>query len=393
MRAALVVASKDLRQRLRDRSAFVVGIVAPLVLATLISLALGQVEEDFGATLAVVDQDGGPLARALVDDVLGGEDLREVLEIRTVATPQEAADLADDGDVAAAIVIPAGFSAVAEGGDPVPLRVVRSAEKPIGADVAEAIATGFTAQVDAVRLAVRTAADVGGVSDPAAIGLLAERAAAEPPPVALAETGTAEVDVPPASQFAPGMGILFLFFTVGLGARSILAERREGTLARLLAAPITGRSLLVGKAAATFVLGVTSLATLAVVSTLLIDARWGDPVSAAVLIVAIVLAAMGVVALVLTFARTEQQASGYASIAAFGLALLGGNFIQLEQAPELLRRLSLLTPNGWALRAFGDLAAEGGGLASVLPEVGAVLAFAAATLGVALARSGRLVRL
>ena len=39
MRIALVVAAKDLRQRLRDRSALIMGVVAPLLLAAIISLA------------------------------------------------------------------------------------------------------------------------------------------------------------------------------------------------------------------------------------------------------------------------------------------------------------------------------------------------------------------
>jgi ABC-2 type transport system permease protein len=187
--------------------------------------------------------------------------------------------------------------------------------------------------------------------------------------------------------------VFFMFFVVGMGARSLVAERRQGTLSRLLAAPIPARSLLAGKAAAAFVLGVASLAAMAVASTFLLGMSWGDPLSAGLLIVSTVLAATGITALVLTLARTEQQASLYMSVVTMGMALLGGNFVSLDQAPELLRKLSLATPNGWALRGFRDLVFDQGGVTSVLPALAAIGAFAVVTFGLAGLRSSRLVQL
>lgn len=405
---ALVVAAKDLRQRLRDRSAYIVGIGAPLLLASLIGLALGGAEQEFHADMALADSDGGTLAQVFAQCVLGSEDLQDVIDVRTAPDAATARRWARDGDVDAAFVIPEGFSRAAMGSESLPMGVVGSAESPIGTDVAVAIARGFTAQVDAQRLTFIALADIRpGPSGPFAPdrdqsgsgipapgengGIDCDAAGAAAVPVAIEEISATRADVSAVSQYAPAMGILFLFFTVGLGARSLIAERQGGTLARLLAAPVSGRVLLAGKAIASFVLGVASMTTLAIVSSLLIDARWGDWVSATALIVATVFAVMGIVGMLITFAKTEQQANGYASIAAFGLALLGGNFVDLSQAPALLRKLSLVTPNGWALRAFGDLAAEGGGISSIAPELGAILAFGAATFMVAIARAHRLV--
>jgi ABC-2 type transport system permease protein len=234
---ALVVAGKDLRQRLRDRTAYIVGIAAPLVLAGLISLAFGRSGFQFEATFAVVDQDGGQLARVFVEEILGDADLRDAVTVRPMGDRDAAARLARKGDVAAAIVIPSGYSAAALGGRPVPLEVVRSADKRIGADVAVALAQGFTAKVNAVQLSVTTALAGGSPLPPEA---LAAAAAHMDPAVALDERGAQRADVPPASQYAPGMGIFFMFFVVGMGARSLVAERKAGTLSRLLAAPVRG---------------------------------------------------------------------------------------------------------------------------------------------------------
>ena len=391
MGAALVVAAKDLRQRLRDRTAYIVGIVAPLVLAGLISLAFGRSGFQFHATFAVVDQDGGPIARAFVDDVLGDPGFRQAVTVRPMADRDQAVRLARSGAVAAAIVVPPGYSTAALAGQPVQLEVVRSANKAIGADVAVAVAKGFTAKVNAVRLSVATALAAGQAgSSPEA---LAAEAAHQEPAVALDERGAVRADIPPASQYAPGMGVFFMFFVVGMGARSLVAERKGGTLSRLLAAPVRSTSLLAGKAGAACAMGVAALAAMAVASTFLLRMSWGDPVAASAVIVAVVLAATGIIAVLLTVARTEQQASLYMSVVTMGLALLGGNFVNLEQAPDMLRRLSLLTPNGWALRAFRQLAVDGGGIASVLPAIGAIAAFAAVTFVLAAVRSHRLVQL
>ena len=70
MRAAWTIAVKDLKQRLRDRSAIIVGIIAPLVLAAIFSFVFNPIEDfEFSATYVVVDQDGGPAARLFVDQV------------------------------------------------------------------------------------------------------------------------------------------------------------------------------------------------------------------------------------------------------------------------------------------------------------------------------------
>ena len=65
MRAALDIALKDLRQKIRDRSALLISVVAPFVLAALFSLILGGLDEDFSARWGYVDLDGGTIAQAL----------------------------------------------------------------------------------------------------------------------------------------------------------------------------------------------------------------------------------------------------------------------------------------------------------------------------------------
>ena len=74
MGAILRIARKDLRQRLRDRSAYIVGVVAPLGLALILGNLLGSGGGGDPLKLAVVDADGGPIAAGFVAQLTAWED-------------------------------------------------------------------------------------------------------------------------------------------------------------------------------------------------------------------------------------------------------------------------------------------------------------------------------
>jgi ABC-2 type transport system permease protein len=258
--AVAVITAKDLRQRWRDHSALLAGVVAPLIMAFLISLAFGRGETRFTATYALVDQDQGPIAQAF-HDLLVSDDLKGVVTLRVLDDPAVAAKQARDGKVAAAFVLPAGMSTVTDGRSSSAIVITRSSHNPIGGDVAESIARGFSAHVEATRLAVGTALTLGAPS--VDVAALAQRAAAAESPIAVQEINSSKTDVSAASYFAPAMGIFFTYFVAAIGARSLIAERKQGTLVRLLAAPIGGRALLAGKALSTLLLASLSLTIMA----------------------------------------------------------------------------------------------------------------------------------
>jgi ABC-2 type transport system permease protein len=390
LRTTLLVAGKDLRQRLRDRSALVIAFVAPFVLASIIGLAFGG-DSAFKATYAVADADRGPVAAGFTDGVLASPGLRDLITVRRVE-PGEARALVDRNQVDAAFLLPAGLSDAVRQGRPVTLTVVSSGQDPVAGQVARSLAEAYAAELAATRLAVTTALDTGGrVPEAAEARRLGERAAAAAQPVRLVEGRTGGRTIEAANYFGPSMAIFFLFFTVSFGARSILAERRQGTLRRLLASAAPPGGVLAGKALAAFTLGTASMLVMWLATTLVFGADWGDPVAVVALTVSSVLSAIGITALVVTLARTDEQAEGYSSLVVFVLALLGGNFVYLAQLPETLQRAALFTPNGWALRGFVDLVADGGGLATVAAPVAVTLAVGLVTGGLALYRARRMV--
>lgn len=386
MRNALLVGVKDLRLRLRDRTAIIVAFIAPVVLAAIISFAFGRDPLTFRTTLAIADLDGSEVSRSFLEGIRAIPVIEDAVRIKTVASSEEAGALVRRHEAGAAIVIPGGFGDAVRAGQTAGLNVIREVEAPVAGEFAEAIAEGFAAEINAGRLAIQTAVAAGALSKPGSPGLqaLVQKAVEGRLPASLVDGPIGARKVKPASYFGPSMAIFFLFFTVQFGPLGILAERRDGTLARLLASPTKSWAIVTGKVISSFVLGLASIVTMIVITTLLLDATWGDPLAVAALTLAIVFAAVGITGLVIVSARTIDQAQNVTSIVAGALALLGGNFIPINEAPAAIRALSKLTPNGWALRGFTDLTAEGGGIASVLTPLGAIIAFGVVASALAL---------
>ncbi len=383
MRIAFHIARKDLRQRLRDRSAIIYGIVAPLGLAFLFGFIMNPIQSStFAAEYVIVDEDGGQIAdafRAALDGI-GDQGFATIRSVDTrteaeaqVETGSDAFAGADETRADAAFVIPSGFSDSVLKGDGGEITVIGAAGSELAAQVAYSIAEGFAAELGAVEVAVKTALPIGAAPDPAAIGVLAQKAAQTKSPVALEDASAATKQLNQTTYMAAGMAVFFLFFTVSFGVSGLLEERRIGTMERLLAAPISRRSIIFGKALTSFALGIISMSILVVATTFLLGAEWGDPIGVAMLIVAVVIAAMGILAVVASTAKTQDQAGNFQAIVSLVLAFLGGTFFSIAQTGGVLAALSLATPHAWFLRGLGDL--QGGHIADVFSSVGALLAF------------------
>jgi ABC-2 type transport system permease protein len=389
----LIIGLKELRLRLRDRSAIIIAFIAPLALATIISFAFGNQDQSFETTFGLVDLDKSEISRSFVQGVEQIPTFKDSIHFKSIDSESDAEPQVRDHLVSAAIIIPSGFAQAVQSGNAIELRVLRNPDAPIAGQVAQALASGFSSEINAGRLAIQTAVSGGALARPGApdINALIQKAIQGRIPTNLTDGQIGVNEVTAADYFGPSMSIFFLFFTVQFGALSLLTERREGTLPRLLAAPLKPSTIVLGKVFSSFVLGLVSIGAMIAATHFLLGAKWGDPLAVGALTVAIVFAAMGITGVLITLAKTQEQAGGFGAIAATGLSLLGGNFIQITDAPVAIRTISLLTPNGWALRAFFDLAAEGGGITSILPALGAVIAFGVVFGALALLLGRRLV--
>jgi ABC-2 type transport system permease protein len=385
--AALTIAVRVLRQRIRDRSAVIFAILTPLGLAVAFATLIPNDFTAYRTHFVVVDGDHGPLAEVLVDEVLGSLAAQGIAEISEVASEAEAIELVKAGDAGAGIVIPAGLSDAVTRGELTGIRIL-SGEFVIAVEVARSAVSRFADAVGAAQLMVATVAAAGGHVDTATV-TRAQDTIHEASPIAIAEVPTDSLQAGLATFYGAAMAIMFVFFATQYGALAILADREVGTLNRLLAAPIRPASIILGSSLAGFVLGLVSMTVLVVATTLLVGASWGPPLLVASLILAAVVAAMGISTLAATLARTVRAASGLNAIIAISLSAIGGVFIPLSQAPEIMSTVAQVTPHAWFLRGVGTLAGSNPSLADLAPSLIVLLGMGVVTGAIGLARARR----
>ncbi|MEU6378765.1 ABC transporter permease [Streptomyces sp. NPDC046909] len=377
MRVVLAIAAKDLRQRLRDRSAWVIVFLAPVLISGLMAMAFNN-NSEFRAELGIVDLDHGAAATGLTQ-VFESPELSGTVRVHPYGDKAAARRAVDAGRAHAAIVVPEGFTAALSGGTASPVTVLDSVDFGLQAQLARAVTESYVAQVNADRLSVATAVAAGVPRED--VPELVARAALSRLPEQVRARGLADDPLKVISYFGPSMGMFFVLFCVGFGARGYFVERQQGTLDRISAAPVGRGALLLGKSLSTFVYSLAGLGTVTLVSWLAFGARWADPVGVAALSAAMAVSVVCLTALVIALARTERQAEGLASIVVFALVLLGGNFV-FASGTSLMRRLTLFTPNGWALRGFTDLGTGVRGWTAVGAPLLGIAVFSAAVAAV-----------
>ena len=375
MRAALTIAGKDIKERLRDRSAILLAVVIPLGLAFVLNATLsGVTDGEFQTDIVVYDADGGEVAAGF-HQVLDFVEEDGFLTVTTASDEASARARIDDGEVSAAILIPDGFSDAVVANQSVEILVIANPDYPIEAQVVASIASSFTEEINAVRLSVATTQAAGGGTDPAQLAALVAAAQDQATPVMLEGIEAEESGFDFATFFAMGIAVFFLFFTVQFGILSLVDERDTGTMARLLAAPISRQSILVGKLLSSFAIGITSTVVLWWATSLLMGANWGNAFGVLLLIIVGVAAAMGLTAVVAMSAKTAEQAGALTAFVVVVLGMIGGVFFPVTRDVGFLAVAGRLTPHFWLMDGFQDLSA-GAGVSTILPAAGAVLLFA-----------------
>jgi ABC-type multidrug transport system permease subunit len=155
----------------------------------------------------------------------------------------------------------------------------------------------------------------------------------------------------------PSYTVMFAFFLVLTVGWLFVAERRQGTLKRLRAAPLTRAQILLGKFLPCFLLSVAQGLFLMAAGKLVFGMSWGpQPLWLLLVVFTTSLAAMGLALLVATLARTETQVAIYGTLLVLVLAGVSGCLMgDRAMMPERMQEISLVTPHAWALEAYREL--------------------------------------
>jgi ABC-2 type transport system permease protein len=187
-------------------------------------------------------------------------------------------------------------------------------------------------------------------------------------------------------QNVPAYAVFGVFFIVLTLARSILREKIEGTFLRLLCAPLPKIVILLGKLLPYYIVNLIQIGLMFAIGVLIFQMHLGSIAALFLTSLSLAASAGGLGLLVASLGRTESQVDTLSVLLAISLSALGGMMVPVFIMPQVMQKISLVTPHAWALKAFHDVIIRDLGVSDVLPEAGVLLGFALAFFSVALWR-------
>ncbi len=393
MTAFLALMRKDLLLFFADRRALMINLVLPIVIATFFGYLFGGSgkTESGRIEVALVQRDTSETARRIVAGLKADPSL-EVVEL----TLEQARKEIGKGRRKAAIVIPAGFgdaagAALFGGGDKPTIALLHD---PSQQAVLSMVKGMLTQQVMQVVTAEKFDGQAGQASTGKSPPALEKQSNPDRvAPAAGATGGTGGMSMPFATSdeavtsgpgqhgynayahaFA-GMGVQFILFLgidIGIG---ILLARRSGMFNRLLAAPVSMRTVLLARAVSAALIALFLLCVMFAFAIAVLGVRIANPLGFAGVAVAFALLTASFGLFIAAFGRTPDAARGIAVFATLIMVMLGGAWVPAFMFPAWVQTAAMAVPTKWAIDGFDAMTWRGQGMDAALTAIGAQLAF------------------
>jgi ABC-2 type transport system permease protein len=389
------VTVKDLQVFFKDKVIVFTIFALPLIVSLIAgSPYLGGGEDVINLPMILVDQDPGKYSDDIVDIL---EDIDE-LELSEMSSFEEATALVGEGQMLAAVYIPSDFTQRVEDYKQAEITVVIDPGQAQYSTMITTIMEEVTEPVliqGEMRYGTRTVmADVGlldsdnpdevkaaEAQNEGAISNQMEEIRNNPKVEVRKEHYENATEFNPPnifSIFIPSFTVLFAFFVVPILSVELIREREEGTLRRLVSAPISSGSIVAGKILAFLLVVILQVSIVFGVANLAFGMPLGDsPLGLLILTLALGFAATSLGLMLAGLAKSRSQANSLGLMVVFGIGVLGGCFplgpMLLSRTEGFLGVISKLTPQAHALEGYRILIVEAGGVADVLPQVGILL--------------------
>lgn len=387
MNRVWTLAAKDLLETRRDRLALLFTVIMPLAFTAFFGLMFGAGSDRLPVALHNADMEAPALELvAMLQD-------SAVVKVEAM-TSDEAERAVDDGRVTAALLIPPGFSAALNAGEPVDLTVVgvsgSSGVQAVQTEVA-GLAGQITASEGAAQTAVAVAAD-GQASKQAALLIarpLAARSLADPVANArIVAAGAAAGQIPTGFVLSsPGMMINFILFSMLTAGIALIQERRNFTLLRLMTTRLRRWELIGGKVVGMFTLTFAQQIILIGAGQLLFGVDYlRDPAALLLIMIALSLVASTLGLLLASLLSSEQAMVAATVLVSMAVSALSGAWFPLEIAGQAFQSVGHMLPTAWILDALRGIIVRDFDSRDVLPAFGVALAWSTALFAVAVWR-------
>jgi ABC-2 type transport system permease protein len=148
------------------------------------------------------------------------------------------------------------------------------------------------------------------------------------------------------------MTILFIFYAVPMPMSMIITEKTEGTMSRMLLAPVTKGHILLGKLMGSFIVTCVQMSIIFLVTWLILDVAWTQPLYAWLIIISGVFLAMGLGSLLGILFKSEDKAMAIIHAIIVLFAFFGGSYMPLSGIGFLGTIGKFFSPIWWNMNAL-----------------------------------------
>jgi ABC-2 type transport system permease protein len=410
LRHILALTWKDLKILVRNRSALLVLFAMPVGFVLVMTAATSALygADKSAVSVLVVNEDQGIVSGQIIDGLKAAKGLNVETEWEgQTLTLAKAEELITSGKRELAVIFPANFSQNILGDTAASASSQSAATIQLMLD--PSLSQQFTGPIIGTLQGV-----VSQALTPVGVEHLLQQVAPSMPPeqrqsivqqVQQKSAGAVSIEqvTPPGiavrqfpnttQQNVPGYTLFGVFFICQVIGLSFIREKQDGTFRRLLVAPISKTALLIGKLLPYYLVNLIQIVLIFAAGIWIIPLMGfpalnlgTHPEGLVVVSLATAAAASGLGLLVASLVKTPEATGGLGALIAVMMAAIGGCFVPTFVMPQFMQTLSKIVPHAWALQGYQDVLIRGYNAARVMPEVGALMVFAAIFFGFALWR-------
>ncbi|MCA1757944.1 MAG: ABC transporter permease [Bacteroidales bacterium] len=171
-------------------------------------------------------------------------------------------------------------------------------------------------------------------------------------------------------QAVAGTSILMLLFSVAGIGTSILEEKENGTIKRLLYSPLKSRTILYSKMLFALFVAILQLTVMFLFSWIFLNLDITVNVEAMILMIISTAFAISSVGIFLaSIAVSRHQASSLSTLVILVMSAVGGSMIPLFAMPDVMNKIAPFSINYWGIQGFYDIFWRSLPLREILPEI------------------------
>lgn len=375
------LAKKDLRIFFTDKKAIFLALLLPIGLITLFALAFGGVaggdEEESSPILVLYsDEDNTATSKKIIsilDSISGIELIPE--------TKENAIELIKNGDRIANIIIYSGFEDSIKYGNTVPMEMQFDQSREMEVSVLQNIVLGNVSSLKGENDAAKNVESLINQLYPNVPNLMRDSLKQNMLDAQTKENRTGDLVTMTSLvgdessnwgliQAVAGTAILMLLFSVSSIGQSMLEEKENGVLKKLLQSPVKPFEIMMSKMLTATIISVFQLTVMFIFSWLAFGLDIFMDIPALIIMIlftAIACSSFGV--LLSAIVTTKKQADSLGTIIILFMSAVGGSMIPLYIMPSFMQDAAVISVNYWSIQGFYDIFWRKTGIESIMENI------------------------